>query len=303
MEPNEVKEGGEAGGVPEAVQVCGQQFRQVIKHRLGSLPTLPEVVSNIMAIVRDEHSNSLQLAGYIEGDQAICSAVLRVANSAYYGNYRKVDSIGRAVVVLGFDQVRSIALSTSVFDRLGRGGSHHFDRRQFWLHCIGVATAARLISERRGHADEFYFMCGLLHDIGKLVFDEHLPRDYAHVIGRAASERRPLIELERERFGLDHAEAGQLILERWKLPANIISGLRHHHAWEGSGSVPEAALVVALADNVCQEAGIGAGGAPKAGLEYLLGLKLGFSATQMKELSQELAARRDRIEGFLKALE
>lgn len=281
----------------------GQQFRDIIKHRLESLPTLPEVVSNIMAIVRDEKSTTAQLAGYIERDQAISSAVLRVANSAYYGNYRKVDSIGRAIVVLGFDQVRSIALSTGVFARLGRSGSHHFDRRQFWLHCIGVATAAKLIAERRGHKDEFFFVCGLLHDIGKLFFDQHAPRDYAHVLGRSLAERRPLSEMERERFGMDHAEVGQLMLERWKLPANIIGGLRHHHAWEGNGKVPEVAQVVALADNLCLDAGIGTSGAPKPALEYMLGLRLGFDAADLRGLSQELAESREKIEGFLKAME
>jgi putative nucleotidyltransferase with HDIG domain len=166
-----------------------------------------------------------------------------------------------------------------------------------------VATAAKLVAERRGHKDEFYFVCGLMHDIGKLIFDQHMAADYAQVLGLAQAQRRPLCELERERFGLDHAEVGQLMLERWKLPENIISGLRHHHAWEGNGAVPEAALVVALADNLCLEAQIGSSGTPGPGLEYLLGLKLGFQAPQLREFCQELGESRERIEGFLKALE
>lgn len=280
-----------------------EEFRKLIRLKLDGLPTLPEVVSNIMAIVRDERSNSAQLASYIERDQAICSAVLRVANSAYYGNYRKVDSIGRAVVVLGFEQVRSIALSTGIFWRLGKSAARHFDRRQFWLHCIGVATAAKLIAERRGRHEEYFFVCGLLHDIGKLFFDQHVSRDYAAVLARVGPERRMLSELERECFGLDHAEVGQLMLEHWKLPGYIIDGLRYHHAWEGNGSVPEAALVVALADNVCLDAGIGASGANRPALEYLLALRLGFEASELRSLSQELAASREKIEGFLKAME
>lgn len=280
-----------------------ERVRHLIKHKVGSLPTLPEVVSNIMAIVRDERSTAAQLAGYIERDQAVSSAVLRIANSAYYGSYRKVDSISRAVVVLGFDQVRSIALSTGVFASLGRRGSRYFDRRRFWLHCIGVATAARLVAARRGHEDELFFVCGLMHDIGKLVFDQYLSRDYAQVVGLARSRRRLLCELERERFGLDHAEVGRLMLERWKLPERVVTGLHCHHAWEGNGEVSEVALVVALADNLCLEAEIGASGASRGGLEYLLGLRLGFSAAQMRELCQGLAACRERIEGYLDALQ
>jgi putative nucleotidyltransferase with HDIG domain len=280
-----------------------EQIRHAIKYKLGSLPTLPEVVSNILAMVQDERSTTPQLAGYIERDQAICSSVLRVANSAYYGSYRKVDSISQAIVVLGFEQVRSIALGTSVFARLGKGGSQQFDRRQFWLHSIGVATGAKLISGRRGKRDEYFFVCGLLHDVGKLMFDRHMAERYGQAIAAAHAERRPLAEVERERFGMDHAEVGFMMLDRWKLPQNIISGLHRHHDWEGNGSVPEAAKVVALADNLCIEAGLGASGAPKVGLEYLLGLQLGFSAEELRDLAQELAGSRDRMEGFLSALE
>ncbi len=280
-----------------------EQVRHVIAHKLNRLPTLPEVVTNIMAIVRDERSTALQLAGYIERDQAICAAVLRVANSAYYGSYRKVDSIGRAIVVLGFDQVRSIALSTGVFARLGRGASNYFDRRKFWLHCIGVATASKLVSERRGHRDEFFFVCGLMHDIGKLVFAQYLPQEYAEATQSAHTGRRPLWEVERQRFGLDHAEVGQLMLERWKLPENIIGGLRHHHAWEGNGSAPEVALIVALADNLCLESEIGASGSPRSGLDLHLGELLGFSSDALRDLCDEVAGSRERITEFLKALE
>jgi HD-like signal output (HDOD) protein len=276
--------------------------RQIIRQRLTDLPTLPEVVGRLMAIVRDERSTTAQLASVIERDQAICAAVLRVANSAYYGAYRKVDSIGRAVVVLGFEQVRSIALGTGVFAGL-RGSPAGLDRRRFWLHAIGTATAARLVSERRGRQEESYFVCGLLHDIGKLLLGRHLAKVYGELIAQAQSERRALHELEAARFGLDHAEVGRLMLERWRLPEGITSGLRHHHAWEGNGEVPEAALVVALADNLCHEAGIGASGTPHLGLDHHLGARLGFGGADLLEMAQELAASSEKIEGFFSALE
>ncbi|MFH0809251.1 MAG: HDOD domain-containing protein [Pseudomonadota bacterium] len=276
------------------------EVRDAISRKVQSLPTLPQVVTNIIAIVRDERSTTGQLAGYIRKDQVICATVLRVANSAYYGSYRKVDSIDRAIVVLGFEQVRSIALSIGVFAKLPKS-SQSFDKKHFWFHCIGVATAARLIAERRGERDEFFFVSGLMHDIGKLVLDHYAEINYGRVIEEAQETSRPVIELELQNYGVDHAEVGQQMLERWKLPEHIVDGVRLHHASNG-GEARRVAPVVALADNLTHEAQIGLNG-HLPGLDTALGRQLGFTPAQLLAMTEELSASRERIEGFFKALQ
>ncbi|HNT36459.1 MAG TPA: HDOD domain-containing protein, partial [bacterium] len=135
------------------------------------LPTLPEVMAEILETIADEASSASDLTVLLEQDHAISARVLRLANSAFYGLRTRVDSIRRAVVVIGFDAVRHLALATTVFDALARRQQFALVPEDFWMHSLGAAKAAQIIAGRycREASSDGCFTAGLLHDLGKYV--------------------------------------------------------------------------------------------------------------------------------------
>ena len=132
---------------------------------IKNLPTLPVIVSRILEVADDSGASANELAELVARDMSVSAKVLNLANSAFYGFSRRITTIPQAVVVLGFDTVRSLALSVSVFDSLSRNTSDvSFDREAFWIHSIGCGTASRLIAKELGFRDTgTFFVAGLLH--------------------------------------------------------------------------------------------------------------------------------------------
>jgi putative nucleotidyltransferase with HDIG domain len=187
--------------------------------RLKDLPTLPQVVARIMQIVSNPMTSAADLNEVIAVDQALTAKVLRLANSAYYGFPKEITTIPQAVVILGFNTIRNLALSVSVHKMLFEGKERtHFSPREFWKHSVGTAVASKLLAKRIGFkAEENAFTAGLLHDIGKNFFEQHTP-EYNAVLDTALLGEEPLWKVERAQLGLDHAQVGAWMAEKWNLP-------------------------------------------------------------------------------------
>jgi HD-like signal output (HDOD) protein len=145
----------------------------------------------VLSVAEDERSTAGDLEEVIMRDQALSAKILKVANSAYYGIPRTVETVSRATVLLGFQTVVGLALTVSVYDTLwGAGKGHYLDRRELWKHSLGVATAARLLSPNRNSKEAAVgFTAGMLHDIGKTIFDSHLAEEYGKVIETCQREQ------------------------------------------------------------------------------------------------------------------
>ena len=196
--------------------------------RINDLPTLPDYFCRIRAVIEDDHSDAGCLARVIETDQGTSAMVLKMANSAWFNpDGISIARLSQAIARLGFSETANIAMTMSLF----YGFSLHADMqtiRRFWAHAYAVAVLAQRSAPCERLDADIAFMAGLLHDIGRAVLGMRVDLSYFEG-GLASLYGEPLVEEERRRFGLDHAEAGAEIICMWHLPDAIGRAVREHH--------------------------------------------------------------------------
>jgi putative nucleotidyltransferase with HDIG domain len=218
-----------------------QSFRaEVIARR--NLPTIPTVLARILQLTEADAASAKDLVEVVEHDQALTSKILRLANSAFFGQSRRVQTIPRAVVLLGFSTVRNLALGVKIWDALG-GGVTQARLAALWTHSVTVAVAGKalVVRLRAGDPDQA-FTGGLLHDVGRLVLAMRFGEEYWRVAGAAAEGT--ISAAESAAFGVDHAEVGGWMLEAWNLPPGIVEVVRTHHA-EAARKGPSGVVAIA----------------------------------------------------------
>jgi len=238
--------------------------KDLIFNRIAVLPTLPQIVHKIITLVEEEDTSAKELGALIANDQAITTRLLKVANSAYYGFMLQIETLQKAVVVLGYEEVKSLAMGIAVFHSLRQTNQKAgLDPEQFWLHSLGSALIGQDIS-RRFHADSpgAAFTASLLHDVGKLVISSALPEEYGGVFTLAQSQNTDLSDAEREVLGFDHTEAGVWVCEKWKLPPVLTVPIHcHHRVLESTKELLRMTAIVHSADSLCNKSLIGHSGA------------------------------------------
>jgi HD-like signal output (HDOD) protein len=201
--------------------------------RIANLPTLSPIVARMLDEVRKPEATAGTLAPIISGDIAMTARVLRVANSALFGMRRNITTVHEAVVVLGMRTIRAMVLSLTVFDifPLDRV-SYNFDRKKFWYHCIAAGIFAKRIAGREGlsrEAQEEAFCVGLLHDLGKVIMEEYLHRDFHIALTYARDNGLDFFTAERSLLGYTHCDVAQWLTRGWALPEAIRLPLVYHH--------------------------------------------------------------------------
>lgn len=195
---------------------------------LRDLPPLPSVVLELIALLGNEEFSAKQLANTLSQDQALAAKLLRLANSSFYGRGRRVGSVAEAIGVLGLRTVRSVVTAVGVSGSFCRHPG--FDHDAFWRHAIGSALCAQaLATELRRDDADLAFTVGLLHDIGRLALASTFASDYAEVERWRREQDCAASEAERAVLGLDHAEVGGLIAQRWNFAPAIVDAIRDHH--------------------------------------------------------------------------
>ncbi|MFO7760944.1 MAG: HDOD domain-containing protein [Thermodesulfobacteriota bacterium] len=208
-----------------------KKVKAVLSRELKDLPSLPAVVLKLLKISSSAESSAGELVKLVETDPAITARILKVVNSAAYGFSRKIDSIKHAVVLLGFDKMRTLALEISVFEQMVRPGeSSGFDLKFFWQHCLSVACLSRAIAEEKGHPDpERLYIAGLLHDIGKMILEVNGKITYGDFIKYNSYFSGNLLKKEANIIGLSHDQLGADFCHLWGLPVSITLPVRFHH--------------------------------------------------------------------------
>ena len=221
-----------------------------LNNDIKSLPTLPTIFDSISQTLRDPMLTPEKLAGVIATDQASVVKVLRVANSPFYGFRGKIDTITKAVFCLGFKEVQNLIFALAVMnlfsqDKIIKG----FHPKDFWRHSISVGIISRFIAAASGEkALENFFLAGVLHDIGKLIFMEFAFEEYKKVVEYAKSNNVSIKNAEFEIFGFDHTNVGKLIAEKWKLPLTFINSIHYHHVGMAGNDPDKTVACVHIAD-------------------------------------------------------
>src|SRR5215213_5100376 len=256
---------------------------ELILQQLEELPTPPAVALRVLEVTGDDTSSVADIVKVVSSDPALTSRILQLTRRADLGVRGEVASIERAVLMLGFAAVRNAVLAVSVVQtfsgaREPHDGKSRFDREAFWTHCVSVACCAELLAEEmaaaRGgatggtsHGDVYppdAFICGLLHDLGKIALDAVLPKSFSRVIEAADLLRGNIADVERTVIGLDHMVVGKRLAERWQLPSVIRDCAWLHgqppQALPANVRQPRMVNLVTLADLLVREQHLGYSG-------------------------------------------
>ncbi|MBW2059929.1 MAG: HDOD domain-containing protein [Deltaproteobacteria bacterium] len=270
------------------------------------LPTIPVVLSQIMHMTASDDSSVRDLINVLNQDQALTARILRVANSAYYGLREKATTIERAVVILGFDMVRSLAVGASFIHYFSPKNQYeNFDLNAFWAHTTAVGVFAEAIAQDLGGIDPGYaFTAGILHDIGKLVMLIYFEEEFSQVLARVAEHRLDFYEAETLDFGLNHASVGGTLLRHWHIPEVLAWAIEHHHQPLMAEKGLSLAVCVNLADFAARYIQIGSSGSPylkPPSIELLKSTNL--TAKDFKKILKRLTKKKDDVFKLISALD
>jgi len=235
-------------------------IRRVVE-RIQNLPTLPIVVSQILRLVGDDESSAHDVQEILRRDQSLTFKILKIVNSSFYGNAGKIRDLQHAVVILGFDTIKSVALSATIFSTFPNGKRGRFDREAFWRHSIAVAVASRkLAQELKITSFEEAFVGGILHDIGKVVLDEYASELFEEVLTYVEEKKVLMYEAERAVCGFSHAQIGRWIAAKWALPQEYVDVIFYHHQPGNAQKATQLTAIVHLGDIIARSLKIGSGG-------------------------------------------
>ncbi|HET57107.1 MAG TPA: HDOD domain-containing protein [Deltaproteobacteria bacterium] len=222
---------------------------------INALPTVPSALKQISAMFEKPRLSIDELSGFISGDPALTSKILKMVNSAAYGFPNRISSISHAIMLLGFNVVRGLLLGVSVFDLMQKNIAG------LWEHSVGCAVAARCIAQKKNLQEpEEVSICGLLHDIGKVILILHYPREYETVLAKARDEGISLFEAEQSRFEATHADVGSWLARKWRFPVNLAEAIEYHHTPHLSRQAKLETAIVHVSDILVRARGIGING-------------------------------------------
>ncbi len=225
--------------------------------RIKNLPTVPGIVAKISRMVENPETSAAEVGRLITQDQVLSAKVLRMANSAFFGMSRKISSIAQALMILGFDVVKGLVLTSSVFDMIQKSMAG------LWEHSIGCAAASGAVATVLGRDDaEEILVAGLLHDLGKVVLALNMSEEMAMIRDKVEKENILFYEAELEIMDFHHGEIGQWLAEHWNLPESLAEPMRLHHNPERAVVYPESTAIVHIADIIIRGWGFGYAGDP-----------------------------------------
>ncbi len=238
-------------------------IQQTLKIDRNNLPSFPQAVAKLLETTRDDSGSLEDISKIIETDPGISARILELVNSAYYGLARKITTLSDAVILLGLDEIKKVALELSIFDAMfKKGQSAEFDRLLFWRHSIAVAVLSMELAKETGHANpEEAYIAGLLHDVGKIFLDLQGRTDYGTFILELSTATDLVIEKERQVIGLGHDDIGAYFCAQWNLPERLALVVKYHHQpfahLKLTDEEKQLIAIVSMADFLCWTQGMG----------------------------------------------
>lgn len=197
---------------------------------IASLGGLPSVHVTLQRALDDPCCSIDCVKEILQYDPDLVVRLLKLANSCFYGFPRRVDTINEAIAIIGIQQLRELVTATLVVEFFKNIDPTIVDMNKFWRHSIACGITARVLAiQRRDSHPERFFAAGLLHDVGRLVLFLKRPQEVAELLRDHQEDEICLFEIERERFGQDHAEIGGLLLDAWNCPLHLVESVGYHH--------------------------------------------------------------------------
>jgi putative nucleotidyltransferase with HDIG domain len=287
-----------------------KSYLKDIRAYIARLPSLSTTAAKVLETCNNPQSSPNDLNRVIGLDPVLAGQVLRLTNSAYYSLRHPVSSLTRAIIMLGINTVKNLVLSFAILERLrNRQSFRALSAEKFWAHSLSVGVIAKCIAMAKGVSisdQEEFFVCGLLHDLGKIPLNHQFPDEYFQALDLAKRSSWPLAHAESVVFGIDHGAIGGLIARKWRLSPAFIEALRCHH--QPDKSLPEhrqLVFIVALADIFSQLLDIGSCEAAPPGTAfagYLLE-RVGVDWPALYDMRDTVIAEIDKAKIYLEISE
>ena len=276
---------------------------------IARMPSLSTTVIKVLETCNDPNASAYDLKRVISLDPVLTGRVLKLINSAYYSLGHPVSSLTRAIILLGINNVKNLALSFTILDnfKVKRTGQS-FTADEFWTHSLGVGVAAKALAalkEVPSTMREEFFIAGLLHDLGKFPLQSQFPAEYYRAWNSARQQETQLYQSEDRYLGFDHCAVGQMIARKWKLGISLIDSLsHHHHPDESPDESREFVSIVSLADQWANAFNIGTAGnyAPDHALLNDLSAKVGVDWSMLSNLCETVLCEIDKAKVFLEVV-
>lgn len=265
-----------------------RRLAKKIQTHLSECPEVrpfPAAVTRLATACQDPNVNSRQMEAIVECDPALSVKVLRLANSPLFSPSAEVKSVAHAVSLLGMRRLKSVAMSVAGETMFASGDNSATERLQLWQHSLGCAVSARSLAQHAGLDPDNAFLAGVFHDVGKLLFYDVIPEEYAGIVSGASNEA--LVEEEQSMLGTTHEEVGRLSAQRWNLPEEIKTAVGWHHRPAEASACAEYATLIGLADRLAKFWGLGSDQRPEAELETEIEAQYGISPVDLEALASE----------------
>ncbi|MDX8395313.1 MAG: HDOD domain-containing protein [Mariprofundaceae bacterium] len=237
------------------------QLQEKLTALVDQMPPFPKSVHRIIELAGDMNCAPKDLVQVIEHDPVITVKLLKLVNSAYFSLAKSISSIRHALVYLGLNTVKNLALSIATVDSLPRKNLSFFNTNQFLLHSLTTASIAQSLAKEYdpdGDAAEV-FVAGLLHDFGKVVLAQFMSEEFEKAIQLAQEKNISLHLAEKEVIGADHTEVGAMLVEKWQLPDELGIFIRQHHDLTGGDGMADC---IFAANQISKTLGFGTSGNP-----------------------------------------
>jgi putative nucleotidyltransferase with HDIG domain len=237
------------------------ELSQKLASAVEGMPAFPKSVQKILELTRDVNCTPRDLVQVIDKDPVVTVKILKVVNSAYYSLPKQITSVNHAVVYMGFNTIKNLALSIAAIGILPQQNAADFDVQKYLLHSLSTAVIAKQLATHLDDADPMdCFIGGLLHDFGKVVCAQFMPDEFKHALQIAETDGSSLHAALRYTLGTDHAVIGAMLVEKWRFAPSLIDTIAHQY--EAQDQPTELFACVFTANQISKKLGFGSAGNP-----------------------------------------
>lgn len=233
----------------EIMEYGGHSNIDLLIDEIEKLVSLPDVYYRLESLVEQPDSTLSDFAQVLSREPDLCARLLSLANSAFYSFPASIETVEKAVQIIGVRQIRELVLATSILNAFDQMPLGMVNMKSFWLHSVAVGVVAKCIGQYcRLPQPERFYVAGLLHDIGRLIFYLKLPGLMHDLLVERESKEEFLFVLEQDALGYTHADAGGRLLEKWRVPISIHEPVTFHHRPQDSHEFTAITATVHIAD-------------------------------------------------------